>query len=269
LESGFVLEQMRKPAVGHQGELFAETGGPLGFFFAGWFCEEDEARQEEMYRKSSELGCSWGQVKYAIYFAGKDNKRYTELLECAAGQKHRNPEALRLLGEWLWLVGPEDKEPIERYFVASAELGWRESCCRIAELVESSDFRKTVVWTAQEPASFWFADLVQVVREAVENGTTEKLDGDCSQICFAIGQGLFWYQKGATKWESESPEAHAFGERCLHYFCESIELQQESIFAFLVCWNRTMVGLKDLGVIIAKMIWGTRRDQILQTQFLK
>jgi hypothetical protein len=58
-------------------------------------------------------------------------------------------------------------------------------------------------------------------------------------------------------------EENAFPDLCLDYYCFCVELQQKSIFTFLLCWNQT-VGVKDVGVLIGKMVWAGREDNLLK-----
>jgi hypothetical protein len=79
-----------------------------------------------------------------------------------------------------------------------------------------------------------------------------------------LGWVLFWYQYGTRHWKRQHDEKNAFGNRCLDYYCSCVELQQKSIFTFLLCWNRT-TGVKGPGQMIAQMVWEQREDNLLET----
>jgi hypothetical protein len=65
------------------------------------------------------------------------------------------------------------------------------------------------------------------------------------------------------RWQSQSDEIQDFGDRCLDYYCSCVELQQKSIFTFLLCWNRA-TGVKGPGQMIAEMVWEGREDNFLK-----
>jgi hypothetical protein len=65
-------------------------------------------------------------------------------------------------------------------------------------------------------------------------------------------------------WERISFESKAFAERCLDYYCTCVELQRKSIFTFLLCWNQS-VGVKDVGLMIAKRVWEEREDNMVKS----
>jgi hypothetical protein len=97
---------------------------------------------------------------------------------------------------------------------------------------------------------------------AFEEETFEKFDCDFNQLCYALGWGLYWYQYRSTEWNERSDEEKAFGSHCLDYYCSCVELQQKSIFTFLLCWNQT-TGVKGPGQIIGQMVWEEREDNLL------
>jgi hypothetical protein len=84
------------------------------------------------------------------------------------------------------------------------------------------------------------------------------------RLCFQLGWGLFWSMHGTSYWTHHvREEEKAFGERCTRYYCVCIELQQTSVLAFLSCWNKR-VGVKDVGVMIGKMVWSAREDCLMK-----
>jgi hypothetical protein len=252
-------------------EAFAKTETPLGYYFAGELSAGGGRERFDFFKKSAEGGCSWGQVEYGEYFkrgesVEQDAKVYVEWLEKAANQN--NPSALRYLGNWF---GSErlgnDKEKAVSYYHASAELGWKASMSKLAQMLRygegcEQEFIQAVIWGVKA-GSGWFWNMLPAVRVKSQNEMTNNLDCDFSQLCYTLGWGLYWYQYDTERWGMESDDDQAFGNRCLDYYCSCVELQQKSIFTFLLYWNQT-AAVKDVGVLIAQMIWEERSKNLLK-----
>jgi hypothetical protein len=119
------------------------------------------------------------------------------------------------------------------------------------------DWRQAVIWGAKDDSNrYVFWELLRSTSRYLEIGKTAVLDCDFNQLCYSIGWGLYWYQYYDTK--------EVFVNRCLDYYCSCIELQQKSIFTFLLCWNRT-TGVYDAGFLIAHMVWEGREENLVQT----
>jgi hypothetical protein len=251
-------------------EAFAKTEEPLGWCFAGRLSRGKE--RFDFYQKSAEGGCSWGQVEYGWYFrrgefVEKDKNVYVEWLEKAASQN--NPEAMEELGEWFRYVGG-DKNKAVSYYQAGAELGWKYSMPPLASMLRTGegcvkDLRRAVIWAAKRIDSIGFWDLLGDARRARESGATEDLDCNFDHLCYSLGWGLFWYHYDSEKWNQRSNESMSFGIRCLDFYCSCVELQQESIFTFLLCWNWTTGGVKPPGQMIAQMVWEGRAENLVKT----
>jgi hypothetical protein len=56
-----------------------------------------------------------------------------------------------------------------------------------------------------------------------------------------------------------------FCNRCLDYYCSSVELQQKSIVTFLLFWNRATGGIKGPGQMIGKMVWEGREEILVES----
>jgi hypothetical protein len=249
-------------------EAFAKTQEPLGWYFAGRFAPRRSREEFDFCKKSAEAGCSWGQVWYGWYFGyGKfveeDEKAEVEWYEKAVMQN--NPKGMGWLGDTIGKKGG-DKEKVVAYHRAAAELGWKYSMGRLAR--ELRDLRQAVVWGAQ--SVYDFQRFLRRAREALESGLMEDLGCDFNQLCYLLGGGLYWYQYGSEWWngrgdedEALGDENKAFGNRCLDYYCSCVELQQKSIFTFLLCWNRT-TGVKGPGQMIAQMVWEEREDNLVK-----
>jgi hypothetical protein len=245
-------------------EAFAKTEEPLGWYFAGIFSSERE--RFDFCKKSAEGGCSWGQAEYGwcfrdgADFVEKDMKVYVAWLEKAANQN--NPEAIHRLGNWFRYGGGEDQERAVSHIRVAAELGWKNSMDWLAVMLRNGegcakDLRQATIWGAKgDSLAFWA--ILRDARQAFESRTTTDLDCDFNQLCYALGWGLFWYQHGRWGLAEHTDESKAFANSCLDFYCSCVELQQKSIFTFLLCWNRTTGGVKGPGQMIAQMVWEER-----------
>jgi hypothetical protein len=250
-------------------EVFAKTEEHLGWYFVGQLSYGKE--RFDFHKKSAEGGCSWGQVDYGMYFkfggefVEKDQKFFVEWLEKAA--KQNNPYAMDCLGYW-FRNGGEDEEKAVSYWHAGAELGWKNAMVSLVDMLRDGngcvkDLRQAVILVAKGArGAFW--NLLEDARRALENRATEDLDCDFDQLCYSLGWGLYWYQYDTRKWNERSDEEKAFGTRFLDYYCCCVELQQKSIFTFLLCWNRMTGGVKGPGQMIAQMVWEEREDNLLK-----
>jgi tetratricopeptide (TPR) repeat protein len=248
-------------------EAFAQTGEPLGWYFAGKCSSGRE--QFDFWKKSAEGGCSWGQVAYGRYFeygqfVEKDKKMYVEWLEKAANQN--NPEAIYELGYW-FLYGGGNKEEALSYFRAAAELGWKNAMYWLGKMLKEGegcekDLRQAVIWSAKGTIIFCWK-LLEDARQALESRATDDLDYDFNQLCYSLGWGLYWYEYGSEDWNKQFDENMVFGEQCLDYYCSCVELQQKSIFTFRLFWNRTTGRVREPGRIIAQMVWEGRETNVL------
>jgi hypothetical protein len=249
-------------------EAFAKTDKPLGWFFAGYL--SDGREEFDFFKKSAEGGCSWGQVGYGLYFTRglhveKDRKMFLEWLEKATNQN--NPSAMNFYTNWFRAEG-YDSDRASSYCLAGAELGWKQSMDSLAVMLRygegcTMDLRQAAIWGAKgDSGLFW--DQLEEAKEALESGATEDLECDFDQLCYSLGWGLYWYQYGGKDWNEQDDKDRAFGNRCLDYYCSCVELQRESIFTFLLFWNRMTGGIKGPGQMIAQMAWEGREDNLLK-----
>jgi hypothetical protein len=77
-----------------------------------------------------------------------------------------------------------------------------------------------------------------------------------------LGWGLYWYEYESVSCDVRET-VKGFYEQCLDYYCSCVELQQKSVVEFLLCWNQ-IVGVKDVGVLIGKMVWAGREDNLVK-----
>jgi TPR repeat protein len=255
-------------------EAFAKTEEPLGWFFAGFLAPFRSKEEFSFCEKSALGGCSWGQAAYAVYFkygygVRRDKTVYVEWLEKAASQG--NPQAMCKLGDWFRGKGA-DKEKAVRLARGAAEVGWGSSVGALARMLQegegcAKDLRQAAIWSAKGKSKLFFY-LLEVAKRVYERGMTEDLDYDLDQFCYSLGWGLYWYMSGAQLWNQiriGSEEGKVFGDKCLDFYCSCVELQQKSIFTFLLCWNRTTGGIKGPGQMIAQMVWKGREDNLVKT----
>jgi hypothetical protein len=251
-------------------QAFTKTEEPLGWYFAGLLSDVGGREQFDFYKKSAEGGCSWGQIWYAWYFrygggfAEKDENVYVGWLEKAANQN--NPEAMDRLGDW-FRDEVDDKEKAAEYYCDGAELGWKDSMASFGSLLSDGvgcekDLRQAIMWSAKSGHARLFWDPLESLKRLLERGATGALDCDFDQLCYALGWGLYWYKYGNEDWDEQSDENKAYANRCLDYYCSCVELQQKSIFTFLLFWNRT-TGVKEPGQMITKMVWEGKETNVL------
>jgi hypothetical protein len=249
-------------------EAFAKAEEPIGWYLAGWVSGGRE--RFDFWKKSAEGGCSWGQVWYGTYFkrgygefVEEDQKVYVEWLE--KGVNQNNPEAMYFLGDWFRHEGGDDKEKAVSYFRGASELGWQNPMGQLSEMLRDGegcekDLRQAVILSAKGD-SWVFWDMLE--EGALESGATEDLDCDFNEFCHAFGWGLYWYLYDSEEWNEKSDEIEDVGERCLDYYCSCLELQQKSIFTFLLFWNRTTGRVREPGRIIAQMVWEGREENLV------
>jgi hypothetical protein len=256
-------------------EAFAQTEEPLGWYFAGELLEWKSMEAFNFCKKSAEAGCSWGQASYAWYFEygeilEQNQQLCSEWLEKAASQNNR--QAMDWLGErFTETEGIKNEEEAVSYYRGAAELGSEMAMISLADMLKNGtgcavDLRQAAVWSAKGDShlhSFW--EVMWEAQEAFENYETENLEYDFDQVCYTLGWGLYWYgynfKYGYHRFNAMEG---TFKYRCLDYYCSCVELQRESIFTFLLCWNRTMGG-KVSGKMIAQMVWEGRADNLVKS----
>jgi hypothetical protein len=254
-------------------KAFAKTEVPLGWYFAGTLTDDGEDALE-FYKKSAEGGCSWGQVDYAEGFRegaymDQDLEVYVEWLEKAADQN--NPMAMEALAEWFEQGGQDEKAMFYRQ--GAAKLGWKRSMMFLSDMLREGegcekDLRQASMWSSRRIDVWRFRKEVEVARRSYKKAATADLGCDFNQLCYSLGWGLFWYIYSDERWKRQSVENKAFGTSCLDYYCSCVELRQKSIFSLLLCWQES-VGVKDVGLMVAKMVWEGREENLLKSFELK
>jgi hypothetical protein len=148
-------------------------------------------------------------------------------------------------------------------------LGWTNAMYWLSILLRkgegcTKDVSQAVIWGAKGNSGVFWA-VLEEARQACERDATKQLEGDFNQICYSLGWGFYWCQYGTQKYKDLNDENKAFVERCLDFYCGTMELQQESILTFLLCWNQRSGGVKGPGQMIAKMVWEGREENLLKT----
>jgi tetratricopeptide (TPR) repeat protein len=249
-------------------EGFAKTETPLGWYFAGRL--SDGREKFDFYKKSAEGGCSWGQVEYGWVLQSQESfgeldgeAAYLKWLKKAA--KQNNPEALEKLGGFYKEEGRQEKA--RRYLEAAAAMGWNRAPEILAQMLRKGagggkDLRRAALLSAAGGFYNLFWDILGDCLCAIEEKRSSDLGCDFNRLCYSLGWGLYWNVYGSTSWRTQYDAIQkAFANLCLGYYCTCVELQQKSIFIFLLHWNQTSGGVKDVGVMIARMVWEQREDQ--------
>jgi hypothetical protein len=196
----------------------------------------------------------------------QDEKVHLDWLEKSANQN--NPRAIDRLGDWFRSCGGNDMEKRLSYHRVAAELGWKESMVSLAFMLErgdgcEQDLRQAVIWGAKGSSGVFlegvFWDVLKEASRSFEAGTAG--DEDCDGVCFALGWGMYWDKYDPNE---KSDLLKPLALRCLDYYCSCVQLQQESIFTFLLWWNQT-TRVKGPGQMIAQMVWEGREDNLVQT----
>jgi hypothetical protein len=259
-ESIFVVSVLKDVEWDDMGKAFEKTEKPLGWFFAVKFL--GSFWNYNLLQKSAMEGCGWAQVKCSEdSFLSKHEK--LEWLEKAAALN--NPKAIHLLGEHFWRE--KDYEKAMSYYRDGAELGWRHSMDRLSEILSEGreserDLPQAVIWGVQGHGRDVLLDIERTARYAIEEGQTEDLNCDLDHLCYWLGWGYYWHVYGSGYWRNFCNTV--FGNQFLDYYCSCVDLQQKSIFTFLLHWNRT-TGVKVLGRIIAQMVWDGREDNLVMS----
>jgi hypothetical protein len=251
-------------------EAFLKTNDPRGWYFAAHL---SHSQSYDYFEKSSDAGYSWGQVQYASYFLTgrgmlyKSNHSKVILLERAASQN--NPWAMDLLGDWFRSeTGGKDYDKAKLYYETAASLGWRPSFISRMDMSDlgqggERNLTEAILWAARgECDGFW--RLSQECICALQNHTTADLECDFNLLALHLGSGAYWFMYGNERWCLQPAKVREFSERCLDYYCTTIDLQQKAILVFLWFWQKEVGGLKEIGEIIGKMVWEGRENCLIK-----
>jgi hypothetical protein len=188
----------------------------------------------------------------------RDVAQWHALLHLAAAQ--HNPQALDELGD----ISDDDSALARRYYLQAAELGWEPAKGKLAlHYRQAGEMVLGIRWGAQVERGEFMLHLHNLSKLPNRYFTNLALKKQFDAMCYNLGWGLYWYQYGPDFGKGYDDSVQAFGETCLDYYCSCVELQQKSIFTFLLCWNRAL-GVKDVGVLIGKMVWEEREEHLVK-----
>jgi TPR repeat protein len=235
-----------------QRKFEASEGGPLAWYITGELTDGAEypGLRFDFLQKGKE--CSWGELAHAELFregfgafAKKDESFYLKTVEKHAAEKH--PHALYLLGE-SYGHGVEALG----YFREAERLGWQPAAGKIAALV--TEKREQIRWSAiaNDVGKFW-GFLIEI---------WEAGEGE-DQVVYALGWGCYWHMYFVEDAPYRRGDHEMFAVASLKYYCSCVELQQDSIFTFLMFWNQS-VGVKEVGQMIGQMVWEGREDNLVK-----
>jgi TPR repeat protein len=264
LQEAPVLEQEALKA------LLGASDRPLGWHLAGRLSDFNSQEMFDLTYRSAQGGCGWGQVALAQYyqygrggFVPASEEHYLRWLQTAAAMG--NPFALFWLGYWhsTERVG-QHLHRTWLYHQQAAALGFKSSMRCLAQMARlgegcAEDPVQAVQWAARGLFDPLFFSLLTQTRQELATGKSNM-----DRMCQALGWGLYWYLYKEYRWNNASAQEQEFGNQCLDYYCANAELQQESIWTFLLCWNRAMT-VKEVGVMIAKLVWEGREENLVKS----
>jgi hypothetical protein len=246
---------------------FGGLEDPLAWVFAGDFCQYSSSARFDFYRRSAEAGCSEGQVSYADYFTKygadgfvvKSEEVYVEWLEKAANQN--NTRAMAALAYFYEQKG--DFNLMWDFLLTAAELGNLHSMARIGSGYERGVGRPADLCEAMR----WYFKgnqkrAYRIVRDILEGKM--EICGNVDQFSYCLGAGLYWHGHGMPMYNRLPLETRAVLEKMLEFYCLNVGLQQQSLLTFLMFWNRRS-NVKQVGSIIAKMVWNEREENLIVT----
>jgi hypothetical protein len=269
--------------------VFEEEDTPLGWYLAGRLSAKCSRHRFLCFKKSSEGGCLWGQVEYVDYIrvgvyneVEPDVEKALKMWEEAAVEN--NALALDHLGYWYRYWGGRDIQKARFYFQLAAERGVEHPQRQYAEMClkgdgGASNWIEAVKWSAKlygYTGGFW--GIARTAMEAwssqtkYQSGDLTRLvindeiewSGDLTRLVLEIGKGMYWHMDG--DYHNPKGEIAEFAEKCLDYYCDAMDLQQQSLLLFLLFWKKKTAGLKDVGKMIAEVVWQGRYECVV-TEF--
>jgi hypothetical protein len=137
----------------------------------------------------------------------------------------------------------------------AAEVGWANTvAAALREIYEAEEnLAQAVLWAGREKGGGDRERFFGLIESAVQiPGQTRD------RICFNIGKVMYW-----KLYEEELGLDEAFQEKCLDFYISSVELQQKAVW--LILWYFKQSGMKDVGGLIAKMVWEEREMNLIQS----
>jgi hypothetical protein len=228
--------------------------------------EELENGEKSLFFLSSQKGFSYGRVAYS-YELYDHQKQFTALLQLAAAQN--NPKAFWVLAGEIShtsLDGQVERRKLFRQGAIGGDVDCMVSLSRMlwAGLGGQRDLVEFVYWagrsmsillsSSKHARSFYF------FRVLGETCASKKPD---RALMYAFGKAFYFYVLDTPMWNQHaSPTEQEYAERCLTYYCTTVEAQQFALRLFLHFFKHTLgPGGGDVGRTIAQMVWRERETE--------
>jgi hypothetical protein len=213
-----------------------------------------------MLLKAAEGGCSWAQMFFALEIPVGGYETKMVWLNKAAEQN--NPWAIYHLGDrYQNFEGryPDhldvDEEMAMAYYRRAADLGFFPAMQKLSDFYSEVDMKEAIKWAGKQYCVFSryanFEKFSRQIKLFFQGG--KKVKGySLDQLCYSLGRAQYW----------DAFKHNRFALRCCDYYCACVDVQQKSIFTFLIFWNQR-AHIKELGRMIAEMVWKEREDLVL------
>jgi hypothetical protein len=135
----------------------------------------------------------------------------------------------------------------------NADQHWQASSVSLASYFEKqNNFAETSLWLAKGGQKEAFLEDLNAALKDFEKNI------ESIEWWYSLGYGMYWHFSGTDFFkDKKNDQAVIFGEKLLDFYCSCVEMQQKSIFTFLLFWNQT-VGVKEPAKMIAQMVWKDR-----------
>jgi len=266
-ESGWINQILKKSNLDNNqnvAENFVKTETAIGYFIAAeLFFDINNQKSVEYLQKSRELGCVWAIVKYSGDMCNKQHQfpdivnHHMNVIKNAA--EENNPEACLVYAHYL---GYKRSKGALEYAIKSYDLGNKYSTRLITTMlaVKENDYlSKAIFYTSKYENTVFPTMLRHIFNKKI------YIVSNCTSLPLQVGRTMYWqfYQSKQIHY-SATKEIIEFAEKCMDYYCEMMDLQQQSIFSFLLSWNCVTGGMKDVGKLIAKMVWDFRYENAIK-----
>jgi len=240
-------------------DAFLATDCPMGWFWAGMICRDTDQRIAYL-KQSSNSGYTLARIVLARYIYLDLSLRKEGIIAWKPLADEKNPFAMAELGSDLYRNNI-DVCTAELLLMSAAESGHAEAAAELCELYsQKHDMLKLAQYSPlSESETRYFSHCLNTAIIHSEYRTTQC---DFNVLMMYLGKGLYW-RKSLMRIQYTDDEVQKFKLQCLEYYCSKIDLQQAAIFTFLLCWKRATYALKGIGIVIAKMVWDGRYENLI------